>query len=384
MSRVLINGLQAKTGGGRSILHNYLRLLAGSRRVHEYFVLTPDRDEYLNYGRPGLEILQVPAFYGRNAAFLFLYFWALPRLLKAHRIEGVLNFGDVPIPTELPQVQLFDWPYAAEPESPAWRRMRRKDRLARRIKLSAYRRFVKHVDLTMAQTARIGRRLQDLYGIRTVKVVPNAVSFESTSTRAELSFPLPEGRRLFLCLSHYYAHKNLEVLVDVAALARARNSGTTILLTIAADQDPAAAALLERIQREGLGKEIVNLGPVSHADVPSLIQRCDGIVMPTLLESFSGVYVEAMYHGCPILTSDLPFAHDVCGEAAWYVDPLDPVAIHDKMEGMGRAPELLRERVATGRDIVSAMPDWPAVFAMIQEHVDTALTGDDGRSEPRP
>ena len=33
----------------------------------------------------------------------------------------------------------------------------------------------------------------------------------------------------------------------------------------------------------------------------------------------------------PILTSDLPFAHDICGEAAEYFDPLNPEDIANKI-----------------------------------------------------
>ena len=51
------------------------------------------------------------------------------------------------------------------------------------------------------------------------------------------------------------------------------------------------------------------------------------MILPTLLESFSATYIEAMFHGKTILTSDLDFARDVCGEAAFYFDPLNPQSI---------------------------------------------------------
>ena len=58
-------------------------------------------------------------------------------------------------------------------------------------------------------------------------------------------------------------------------------------------------------------------------NVPALYTQCDGLLMPTLLESFSGTYVEAMYHGIPIFTSDFDFAKVVCGNAAKYFNPFD-------------------------------------------------------------
>ena len=45
--------------------------------------------------------------------------------------------------------------------------------------------------------------------------------------------------------------------------------------------------------------------------------------MPTLLESFSGTYVESMYFEKPILTSDLDFAKEICGNGAIYFNPFN-------------------------------------------------------------
>ncbi len=45
--------------------------------------------------------------------------------------------------------------------------------------------------------------------------------------------------------------------------------------------------------------------------------------MPTLLECFSASYLEAMYMKKIIFTSDLPFAHTVCKDAAFYFAPHD-------------------------------------------------------------
>jgi hypothetical protein len=38
-----------------------------------------------------------------------------------------------------------------------------------------------------------------------------------------------------------------------------------------------------------------------------------------------------MYHRLPILTSDLDFARAVCGDAALFFDPFDPVSIKNRI-----------------------------------------------------
>jgi glycosyltransferase involved in cell wall biosynthesis len=65
-----------------------------------------------------------------------------------------------------------------------------------------------------------------------------------------------------------------------------------------------------------------------------------------LLESFSGTYLEAMHFERPILTSDLDFAHDICGDAAEFFDPWQPASIKD-------AIVRLREDEASRKDLVA-------------------------------
>ena len=49
MSNVLVNGLSAKSGGGKSILNNYLKILKNNQGKHNYYVLTPSKKDYLKY-----------------------------------------------------------------------------------------------------------------------------------------------------------------------------------------------------------------------------------------------------------------------------------------------------------------------------------------------
>lgn len=46
------------------------------------------------------------------------------------------------------------------------------------------------------------------------------------------------------------------------------------------------------------------------------------MVQPTLLECFTATYPEAMRMEVPIVTTDLDFAHGLCGDAALYYSPL--------------------------------------------------------------
>ena len=47
------------------------------------------------------------------------------------------------------------------------------------------------------------------------------------------------------------------------------------------------------------------------------------VFLPSLLEVFSATYLEAMAMRVPIVTSDMPFAREICQDAAIYVDTRD-------------------------------------------------------------
>ena len=59
------------------------------------------------------------------------------------------------------------------------------------------------------------------------------------------------------------------------------------------------------------------------------------------MESFSSTYLEAMSFGRPILTSDLDFAREVCGNSAAYFNPWDVTSIADAIIDLDAQSEKL-------------------------------------------
>jgi glycosyltransferase involved in cell wall biosynthesis len=211
--------------------------------------------------------------------------------------------------------------------------------------------------------------LKSLFGLDLVEVIPNAVSLENLGRGDAREFALPTGRRL-LYLTYYYSHKNIEILIPVARLIREKGLDFKIVVTLDPRQGPGAAAFLEAISREGLDGIVVNVGLVEMRHVPSLYRQCQGLLMPTLLESFSGTYVEAMFHELAVFTSDLDFARAVCGECAWYFNPLDAGDILQTVVAGFSRDEEFKTRVRKGKLRVGAMPDWPQAFGKYQALLD--------------
>lgn len=82
---------------------------------------------------------------------------------------------------------------------------------------------------------------------------------------------------------------------------------------------------------------ILYKGMVQHEDLKYYLNAADCFVLPTLAEGCSNAVIEALACGMPIISSDLPFNHDVLNkDNALLIDPND-------IESITQAIEKLRE-----------------------------------------
>lgn len=372
MANICINGLNSRTGGGKSILNNYLKILLNSKLNHKYFILTPNFNEYKKYEKNNITIIIIPKFLGKVVFYPFLYIFYLNKCLKNYNIDIILNLADIPIKTSIKQVYLFDWSYAVYPKSIIWKSMKFYDKIYRKTKLYYFRKYINQIDLFIAQSETIKKRLEQLYGITSILVVPNAVSLDNLKDNLFFDFKLPIGINL-LYLTHYYPHKNLEIFISIATIIKEKKLPYKLIITIESEQHKGAKLLLNKIYNLALNDIIINIGPVEMKYVPSLYKQCDGLLMPTLLESFSGTYVEAMYHKIPIFTSDIDFAHGVCEDAATYFDPFDASDIVKKVHCVFSDIKLKNTKIEIGTKVLKKLPDWPKTFQMYNEAIESTL-----------
>jgi glycosyltransferase involved in cell wall biosynthesis len=380
MANFLINGFSAKIGGGKVIFKNYLNMLLkhscpdGDR----FFVITPDYSAYSSLSSRTITIVPVSRRYQAKLLLPFFYLWAVPRVIKEYNIDAVLNFGDVILPVKIPQVYFFDWSYAIYPESPVWQRMDLRDYVQRRVKFYLIKLLMGYPATVLAQTATMKRRLMSLYGVDNVVVIPTPVKGLPHEKSIPKDFTLPKGRRKLLCLSNYAPHKNLEVLLPLARLLREKNEAYTVITTIEPTQSKRAKQLIDSVANEGLEDFFVNLGHVAARDVPSLFEQCDALLLPTLLESYGLPFIEAMVNGKTILTSAFDFTYDVCGDAAYYFDPMDAHDIYRAIHEAFSDEEGRQARIELGYDMAQKLNDWPTAFMQYQECLRQVLKTSNG------
>jgi glycosyltransferase involved in cell wall biosynthesis len=120
-----------------------------------------------------------------------------------------------------------------------------------------------------------------------------------------------------ISVSAYYLHKNLEIINEVVHLLKERKiSNIHFYVT-----------LPEEIFNNKFARStscITNLGPVLVNQLPEIYSKMNAVFLPTLMETFSASYPEAMKMKLPIITSDLSFANDICDDAAIFVNSCMP------------------------------------------------------------
>ena len=368
MIKIVVNAVSLRSAGGRSVAINFLRACQNSSRSFLLEVFAPAQSGYEDCASSRIRIHIVPDWINKSWLRPVTDEHWLTRRIDDLNPDVIFSMGNFAVPSTRKQVVLFMWPYATYPDGEVWNRMSWKDIRSRRAKIATFRRRLKYADIVAAQTQTSADRLRKYYPeINDLRVVPTAVAlntFQLPLDGARKDFNWDDPRKKLLCLTRYYPHKNLEVFIELARLIKFHQKPYTIITTISRNQHPGVDQFLELIDEDGVQGVVQNIGVVPMDEVPALYQATDGLLLPTLLESFSGTYVDAMHMKKPIFTSDRDFARDVCGEAAFYFDPLSAGHILETLDSAFDSPDRVRALCNRAYERVRTFPDWNEVASM--------------------
>jgi glycosyltransferase involved in cell wall biosynthesis len=204
-------------------------------------------------------------------------------------------------------------------------------------------------------------------------VIPKAV--ESLDDLAPAPLPERITRRFasglgndtftFLYVSTGEPHKNHKTLVSAMDLLRSSGLKVRAALTLTEDAlvrmgGSSAASLVQ----DGY---ILPLGWVPKEHLRCLYDACHACAMPSVLETLSSAHLEAMAWGKPQVCADLPYARDLCGDAALYAAAEDPAQWAAQMQTMLH-DEPLRSRLVTAacERMQAYPPSWQEVARKVR------------------
>ena len=358
---ICVNGVSSRSGGGLSILTNLVAsfaLLKNKKFI--FFVLVPinfpinfkDKFEYPKH----IKIIRFPLPSYLNFLYPLLNITILPWLICKLKCHVLLNLSDIPMPIKVKQIFLFDWAYAAYPEKINLSTMPVSSFLKRKLKFYLFFHYSRCIDICIVQTEIFKKKLGMLYKIPHIEVMNNAVSLDKISDLRN-KFILGSGYKL-LYLTHYYSHKNIEILLPLAKEILSRDLDIKLITTLDPKEHKNAQNFLNEIASNNLSSVILNIGTVKMSDVPKLYNSVDAIIMPSLLESFSGTHIEALYYGKNIFTSDLDFAHSACKNAAYYFNPHSHLDILETIVQGMKNKKMAKQKILYGKKILKNFFTW--------------------------
>ena len=227
--------------------------------------------------------------------------------------------------------------------------------LAQRTRFAVRRRFARRFfvkgDRLVVEATHVADALAERWGVdpSAINVVPNVVN-AAVLAKGQKDLLLPPVRGIRLAYpTRPYRHKNLGILGQVGnAYLRRYGQRLEFLLTLSASEMQA----LDPQTRDFS----LTVGPLRVGDLPRLYAGADGVVFPSLIESFSVTPLEAAAAGRPLFASDRAFVREIMGDGAFYFSPEDPEEIAEVIRRIVADPGEVARRVAIASKVVEGWP----------------------------
>lgn len=230
-------------------------------------------------------------------------------------------FGPSYHKSKAPKVVGFAWGYVIFPKSPFYKKLKwienLKYKLLNRFKIFF---FNKNSDVLIFETYFAKTFYEKKYA-KDVKCffVSNTLNELFYNPNLLSHYPLIENgnKAKILFLTANYKHKNINILPGVIDCLINEYGYDNFKFYISINDNEVNFS-------EHHKKYIHFLGRVKEEHLPSLYNDIDLVFMPTLLETFSVTYLEAMFMMKPIVASDMEFSRDICRNSAYFCSPTSP------------------------------------------------------------
>jgi glycosyltransferase involved in cell wall biosynthesis len=272
---------------------------------------------------PEIEVVPCPIRATRRSIRILWEQFVLPFQVRSRKIDLLLSTG-LTAPVFCPAtsiVVLHDLQHVNQPHNFSWLYLQ----FLRAIIYAS----AKSADGVITVSNHVKRDVERFYGVRSENIAVSHLGVDRSlfntlhPTREPVvrqRYGLPERYILYAAAS--LPHKNHARLF--AALQHVRRQIPDLKLVLIGARDRGEEALIREIDRLGLHDDVVLLGWLPFEDVPLIYRGAEAFVFPTLHEGFGLPIIEAMACGVPVVCSRMEPLIEVAGEAAQFVDPMEP------------------------------------------------------------
>lgn len=314
-TRVLLNALHAKTGGGVTYLKNILPLVS----------VNPDFEFHLCIHESQTDILpklnnnvQLHTFNFKQG-FWRLPFWEQVEVPKLARKIGAdvtfspANYGPFLAPNSV--IMLRNALSVAFVE-------RRPTKLAYWLLVS----IGTVISMFMCRRVIAVSNYAKVSNFRTINsplrnrfsIIPHGVSDAFSVGNCDFR---RDG--YILAVSDIYVQKNLKNLLYAFDILRSTSPDIKLKIAGRFVDEVYHQELIDIIAEKGLHDHVEFLGGVYEDELVVLYRRCNIFVFPSTIETFGNPLIEAMASGAPIACSNTAAMPEIAGDAALFFDPFD-------------------------------------------------------------
>lgn len=194
--------------------------------------------------------------------------------------------------------------------------------------------FKRNADYAVVETHTFKHRLSSFMNFDESKifVVENSFNSNFLKESENQTRSLCESKLLNIFVpSAYYPHKNLNILVDVAYFLKNEFNFQLNFNFLIHKESEDWKNIISLAKSKNVEEFFSTYGVVPNAKMKELYTINDFVLLPTLAEVSTAVYPESFISKRVLLTSDIDFARELCGNAAVFFDPLDARDIAKKI-----------------------------------------------------
>jgi len=161
-----------------------------------------------------------------------------------------------------------------------------------------------------------------------------------------------ELRRFIFTAGSIRPARGLEDLIGAMAVLAA--DGEALTLVIGGRPDPGSQSYMLKMQRlageRRVSERIVWAGQLNALEMSWCFDNCAAFVTTSRAEACPNTALEAMSHGCAVVSTRQPPMPEFFGESAWYYHPRDARDLAEQIKlALGASPEQLEARRAAAR-----------------------------------
>jgi len=334
--KIAINTTSAVAGGGVTYIKNLLTYLSKINTNHRYFILTTlAGKEIFYFQHPNFTFLSF-RMASRNPLLRILWEQLiLPFILKKEGVDVLFSPGNIcPLFSTIPNVVMIqnlapfdDAIITAERKIQKYRL-----KLLKILTIASIKRAKKVIFISK-------KAIHDMKSLGLSLKHANLIYHGKNEELFHENVNIHKKQQIInkynldkfiLYVSNIHRYKNFFELIQAFAMIHHKiDNEIKLVLVGRCFDDGYYDEMIRFITEKGIEERVLFLGEVPYDELSFLYASCKLFVYPSTCENCPNILIEAMACGAPILASNVEPMPEMCGNAAVYFDPMNPITMAD-------------------------------------------------------